>query len=317
LVTQKQTGKALQVKKKMNLFWVIIAAVAAATPIDIVDYDGGPTQGEAWIVLTLHGDPTQLLVLQHVTWCKSFVPNDQSPPELALDCGGRNVMRLQLFPGAEEVVLKELPPSGGGGGEATSSAPVGLRFYIDPARVGGWDTRHQWNIYLEMSQRNGALYKQSVRFNPIKAAPTTTTTAAAAATTPPPPPPPLSPPLTPPSSPLPPPLTIGEGVGAEVVVVIHSWKGALIVLSVGSFLILSLVGLAKFLQASEQRRLAPLNLANQRSQMQARLYSGGSGSAYSFERSDEIEMTDFSRDNEEEEEDRLQKEDLQILEMIK
>jgi hypothetical protein len=296
----------------MNLFWVvvIIAAVAAATPIDIVDYDGGPTQGEAWIVLTLHGDPTQLLVLQHVTWCKSFVPNDQSPPELALDCGGRNVMRLQLFPGAEEVVLKELPPSGGEG-EATSSAPVGLRFYIDPARVGGWDTRHQWNIYLEMSQRNGALYKQSVRFNPIKAAPTTTTTTTTVAATTPPPPPPL----TPPSSPLPPPLTIGEGVGAEVVVVIHSWKGALIVLSVGSFLILSLVGLVKFLQTSEQRRLAPLNLANQRSQMQARLYSGG-GSAYSFERSDEIEMTDFSRDNEEEE-DRLQKEDLQILEMIK
>lgn len=99
-----------------------------------------------------------------------------------------------------------------------------------------------------------------------------------------------------------------------MVVVIHSWKGALIVLSVGSFLILSLVGLVKFLQTSEQRRLAPLNLANQRSQMQARVYSGSG--TYSFERSDEIEMTDFSRDDADEE-DRLRKEDLQILEMIK
>jgi hypothetical protein len=303
----------------MNLLWVIVVAAAAvsATPITIVDYDGGPAQGEAWIVLTLHGDSTQLLVLQHVTWCKSFVPNDQSPPELAPDCGGRNVMRLQLFPGAEEVVLKELPASSSTSSSSGEGDNIGLRFYIDPVRVGGWDTRHQWNIYLEMSQRNGVLYKESVRFNPIKAAPTTTTTTVVA-TTPPPPPPPSAPASMP--TPPPPPIIGGEGLaGAEVVVVIHSWKGALIVLSVGSFLILSLVGLVKFLQTSEQRRLAPLNLANQRSQMQARVYGGGGSGTYSFERSDEIEMTDFSRDDadEEEEEDRLRKEDLQILEMIK
>jgi hypothetical protein len=311
LVTQKDLFSLV---KRMNFIWLLLSLgsfVSAAVTTTIVDYDGGPATGGAWITLRLHGDPSQLLTLQHVTWCKSFVPNDQSPPELAPDCGGRNVMRLQLFPGAEEVVLKELPSSessasGSSSSSTDSNNDNAQRFYIDPARVGGWDTRHQWNIYVEMSQRNGGTYRECIRFNALTPAPPPplvgTTTLSDMATTS------TTDKMTvngdrvtpPPSQPI-------VILSAEKIV--HSWKGAIIVLSVGSFLIFGLVGIAKFLQP---RPGASLSLAAQRSQMQSRVYGGAS---YPFHhQQQDIEMTDFSQDDDEH---RLQEEDLQILEMIK
>lgn len=312
----------------MNFIW--LAFVSAVAAVTIVDYDGGPATGGAWITLRLHGDPSQLLTLQHVTWCKSFVPNDQSPPELAPDCGGRNVMRLQLFPGAEEVVLKELPTGSSASGPSSSGSSSSnndndaQRFYIDPARVGGWDTRHQWNIYVEMSQRNGVLYRECIRFNALTPAPA-------------PPPPPPSPPLvaattTPTTTEDGDKITANDGSGGGGVTppppsqplvtlsaekIVHSWKGAIIVVSVGSFLIFGLVGIAKFLQPRPTTRAASLSLAAQRSQMQSRVYGGAS---YPFQhqqqqQQQDIEMTDFSQDDDDEH--RLQEEDLQILEMIK
>lgn len=297
----------------MICLWWLLVSVSFATVV-VVDYDGGPAVGGAWITLKVHGDPRQLLTLQHVTWCKSFVPNDQSPSELAPDCGGRNVMRLQLFPGAEEVVLKELPSgstgsSASGSSSSSSDADDGVqRFYIDPARVGGWDTRHQWNIYLEMSQRNGVPYRECVRFNALTPMPTTTTTTTLVEETKPP---------TPaeensgsaavPTPPVPPPPGEVSTLPAERIV--HAWKGAFIVLSVGSFLVFGLVGIAKFLQ---QRQRPRLSLANQRSQMQSRVYGGASYPFQQQQQQNDIEMTDFSQEDE-----RLSQEDLQILEMIK
>lgn len=274
----------------MKLLLLLISFAASMT---VVDYDGGPVEGDAWITLVLHGDATQLLTLQHVTWCKSFVPNDQGPPELSPDCSGRNLMRLQLFPSSEEVILKERPDDENTA--ATTAAASGPRFYIDPTRVGGWDTRHQWNIYLEMSQRNGLVYRESVRFNALTPVTTTTTSASASATTA------TKEPTT--ASPI---HTIFHGPATPPVV--HAWKGAILVLSIGSFSVLALVGLIKYLQSSPPPAVP---LANQRTEMQARVYANGS--VYPFERHHDegIEMTDFSSEDE-----RLRREDLQILEMI-
>lgn len=279
--------------------------VVAVVSLPVFDYDGGPVEGDAWITLTVHGDPTQLLNLQHVTWCKSFVPNDQSPPELSPDCSGRNSMRLLLFPGNEEVVLKERPESGSSSDSTIPAAPSERpRFYIDPARVGGWDTRHQWNIYLEMSQRNGVTWRESIRFNalvpitasePVSSSTATTTTATIAAAG--------STGVVATSEP-------GVITGSGTVIVRHSWKGAILVLSTGTFFVMGLVVAAKFLQAQRAAPPPAPSVANQRGQMQLRVY-GGNGNAYSFENQQAIEMTDFSSEDE-----RLRREDLQILEML-
>lgn len=282
----------------MNLLLCLFLVVAVVS-LPVFDYDGGPVEGDAWITLTVHGDPTQLLNLQHVTWCKSFVPNDQSPPELSPDCSGRNLMRLLLFPGSEEVVLKERPDSSSSSDStSTTAAPSERpRFYIDPARVGGWDTRHQWNIYLEMSQRNGVTWRESIRFNALVPIATSSTMASivddstSAATT----------------------TTSSEPTSAApiagTVIVRHSWKGAILVLSTGTFFVMGLVVAAKFLQAQRAAPPPTPSMATQRGQMQLRVY-GGNGNAYSFE-NQAIEMTDFSSEDE-----RLRREDLQILEML-
>lgn len=292
----------------MNLLW-LLSVVTAANSLIVVDYDGGPVQGDAWITLTIHGDPAQLLNLQHVTWCKSFVPNEDGPSPLSPDCGGRNLMRLQLFPSAEEVVLKELPSSETLVSATTAPAESLLpRFYIDPARVGGWDTRHQWNIYLEMSQRNGALHQESIRFNPLTpattaAVPTITATTSSSFSS---------------DKEKEPTTTVNDDNiltqnPSGTVVTAHSWKGALLVLSVGSFLILGVVAGIQFLRTNNRQRRQP-SLAHQRDQMQGQLYGG----TYAFQH-ESIEMADFSASSQEdpEEEERLREEDLQVLGMIK
>ncbi|MEO6077623.1 MAG: hypothetical protein ABIP54_02460, partial [Candidatus Andersenbacteria bacterium] len=225
-----------------------------------------------------------------MTWCKSFVPNDDAPPELAPDCGGSNLMRLQLFPAAEEVVLKELPA---GTTETTgTTVPVEIvlpRFYIDPARVGGWDTRHQWNIYLEMSQRNGVLHQESVRFNPltpVAAAATTTTILSSSSSS-------ESAIETTSSSSSNGNILTQKPGGDGIVVTVHSWKGAILVLSVGTLFILGLVAATQFLRRQRQP-----SLAQQRDQMQGQLYGG----TYAFQR-DGIEMTDFSSSQEDQAEE--------------
>jgi hypothetical protein len=278
--------------------WVVVvilffASCSFASEIVVVNYEGGPTEGDAWITLTPRGDPTQLLVLQHVTWCKSFVPNDQFPTELAPDCKGRNLMRLLLFPGAEEVVLKERPLAASATSETDSFQKEeedknGLRFYIDPARVGGWDTRHQWNIYLEMSQRNGVLYKESIRFNPIAAATTASTAAAAAATT--------------------------DVVATSTSVVVaptdavggvtHDWKTSLLIFCVGVSLV---AGTALGVYILRHRPPLTESLAKQRSKMQTAVYGR---SDYSFQQQGSVEMTEFSGSAEV---DALEEEDLKIL----
>lgn len=72
---------------------------------------------------------------------------------------------------------------------------------------------------------------------------------------------------------------------------------------------MGLVVAAKFLQAQRAAPPPTPSVANQRGQMQLRVY-GGNGNAYSFE-NQAIEMTDFSSEDE-----RLRREDLQILEML-
>lgn len=272
---------------------IFLLASSFASEIVVVNYEGGPTEGDAWITLTPRGDPTQLLVLQHVTWCKSFVPNDQFPTELAPDCKGRNLMRLLLFPGAEEVVLKERPLASSATSEADSFQKEEedkneLRFYIDPARVGGWDTRHQWNIYLEMSQRNGVLYKESIRFNPIATATTASTVAAVATAT-----------------------TDVVATSASVVEtptdaggVTHDWKTSLLIFCVG---ISFVAGTALGVYILRHRPPLTESLAKQRSKMQTAVYGS---SDYSFQQQGSVEMTEFSGSAEVE---ALEEEDLKIL----
>lgn len=271
------------------MWLLLLLGVAAGV---VVDYDGGPTQGEAWIRLTLHGDPQQLLILQRVTWCKALVPNDQGPPPLATDCTGRNTLRMQLYPGQEQAVLKE-PPSP----DATTSPPLLNTFYIDPSRVGGWDARHQWLIIVEMSQRNGATYREVVRFNPLE-----TTISVTSSSTP--------QDATSSSSSFPGSSTsssssISVSEGIAPVPIEHSWRAALLVLGLGMAVVALLAGTAWFAQ---QRRAQP-SLARQRQDAFARAYGG----AYEFgtQAPDAIEMSDMRS-----EERRLHKEDMEILEIM-
>lgn len=271
------------------MWLLLLLGVAAGV---VVDYDGGPTQGEAWIRLTLHGDPQQLLILQRVTWCKALVPNDQGPPPLATDCTGRNTLRMQLYPGQEQAVLKEPPAL-----DATTAASSDLlnTFYIDPARVGGWDARHQWLIIVEMSQRNGAIYREVVRFNPL-----TTTSSVTSSST-------IQDATT--SSSVPGSTTSSSSIsvsdGIAPVPIEHSWRAALLVLGLGMAVVALLAGTAWFAQ---QRRAQP-SLARQRQDAFARAYGG----AYEFgtQAPDAIEMADMRS-----EERRLHKEDMEILEIM-
>lgn len=154
----------------------------------INDYAGGPTEGDAWITLTT---PSREWILHRLIWCKSLVPNDQHPDPLPHNCVGRNLLRIQLYPaagGTEETVVTE-PPNPSGSDAASSEEATGNRYYVDPRRVGGWDSRHQWIMEMELQRRDGektaaATMIEVLRFNAIDALPTTTTAAAAAVVTP-------------------------------------------------------------------------------------------------------------------------------------
>lgn len=289
----------------------------------VVDYDGGPTQGDAWITLTMHRDPAALLTLQRVVWCKSLVPNDQQPHELALDCTGRNLLHLELYPGSgggeqNAAVVKEPPPPPEPVSEAEGEAPSASpppppnTFYIDPARIGGWDARHQWLIIVEMSQRDGVPYREVVRFNALHPATTTTTTtiittgsavpgagetstAASAG------------PTTTTTT------TDGPLVVAEMAE--HAWRAALAVFCVGVAAIALVTGVVLYLRSPTSA--ATRGLARQRVEAIAQAYGGSR--AYQFEgeqAEEEIEMRDFSAADKEDER-RLHKEDMDILENMK
>jgi hypothetical protein len=163
------------------LFLFLLTVVhAAPNGVLISDYNAGPTQGEAWITLS---SPSLEWDLDRLVWCKSLVPNDQNPAPLPHDCVGRNLLRMQLYPtpqGHGEAVVRETPPAPDG------MTPVHL-YHVDPERVGGWDSRHQWIMEMEL-RKTGTAEKliQVVRFNaltPLTEGVTTTesaTTSAAA-----------------------------------------------------------------------------------------------------------------------------------------
>ena len=171
----------------MRLFLILLCycAVRAQVPMTINDYAGGPTEGDAWITLTT---PSREWILHRLIWCKSLVPNDQHPDSLPHNCVGRNLLRIQLYPaagGTEETVVTEPPtPSSPEEGEEEAT---GHRYYVDPRRVGGWDSRHQWIMEMELQRRDGektaaATMIEVLRFNAIDALPTTTAATAVAVT---------------------------------------------------------------------------------------------------------------------------------------
>ena len=159
------------------LFLIVLTTVHSAPngAFLISDYNAGPTQGEAWITLS---SPSLEWDLDRLVWCKSLVPNDQNPAPLPHDCVGRNLLRMQLYPtpqGHGEAVVRETPPAPEG------TTPVHL-YHVDPERVGGWDSRHQWIMEMEL-RKTGTSEKliQVVRFNAL--APLTATEGAVTTTT--------------------------------------------------------------------------------------------------------------------------------------
>lgn len=281
---------------------LLFSATLAGTVV--VDYDGGPTWGDAWITLRMRGDPAQLLTLQTVTWCKSLIPNNMEAPELPLDCSGRNLMHMLLYPGKDQTaVLKEPPPtdSGSMAGDGTDAPSVNT-FYVNPARVGGWDTLHQWYIIVEMSQRDGTTFRQVTRFNPL--VPTTTTTVPVTTST-------VETTLSKQNGET---STAETSTGApatpEPAVAEHSWRAALVVLLVGVAVVGGVGGTVLYVQRAAQSGGFALN--RERAQAVSRAYGG----AYDFGgggvHREEIEMTDLSS-----EEQRLHKEDMEILENMK
>lgn len=284
----------------MWLVALFVGVVASAnTKVLVVDYDGGPTWGNAWITLHVLGDPAQLLTLQRVTWCKSLIPNSLGPPELAQDCTGRNLMFLQLYPSRDSAVLKEPPASMPDQSDAT---PQDNTFYVDPAHVGGWDVLHQWQIILEMSQRDGTTFRQVVRFNPIVPTTTTTTTLVTTAqvTT--------TPETTSSSNPQGSTSSSGTTEGA-IQERHHAWGVALVVLCVGVAIVGAMGGTVLYIQRAGQGGL--LALSRQRAQAVSRAYAGSYEFGFSTDKpvQEDIEMTDLAS-----EERRLQREDMEILE---
>jgi hypothetical protein len=305
----------------MIVLFLATVAASAGVVMDVTDYDGGPMWGDAWITLHVRGDPAQLLLLQRVTWCKSLVPNSQRPPELALDCTGRNLMHAQLYPSIsngkeQQVVLKEPPTPPESVSEGQTAAPEQANtYYVNPVHVGGWDTLHQWLIVVDMSQRDGSTFRQVIRFNPITPLPTsassststttTTTTAMAASESE------TTSATQRPSIEPDEPHGVISGGG-----VVHAWRTALAVLCVGVAVVAALGGTVSYLQRSGQRNGgggSSASLNRQRAQAVSRAYAGSSGYQFGGGGSgsgaaEEIEMSDFSS-----EERRLQKEDMEIL----
>lgn len=142
------------------LLLLLATASRAQVPMTIGDYHGGPMEGEAWITLTT---PSVDWTLQRLVWCKSLVPNDQHPDPLPHNCVGRNLLRIQLYPDHPEAVTTEPP------------APTDKynTYYIDPQQVGGWDSRHQWIMEMELQRRvpgkTPSSMIQVTRFNPVDA----------------------------------------------------------------------------------------------------------------------------------------------------
>lgn len=150
----------------MWVFLFVTASLGQAPPMLITDYSGGPTQGEAWIKLVT---PTRDWELQRLVWCKSLVPNDQNPAPLPHDCVGQHLMRIQLYPGNAAGTIVTEPPASAED-EPTSGGNV---YYVDPIRVGGWDSRHQWIMEMELKRHHHDAGKtpttmiEVVRFNPL------------------------------------------------------------------------------------------------------------------------------------------------------
>ena len=120
----------------------------------VVDYPASQ-MGLGWIQIALrHTDPVQV---QRVHWCRSGVANgaDPPPPDIA-ECTASNLQHLQLYP-STRVYLRDPP-------EAEPNT-----LYIDADDLGGWDTRHQFDIIIE---GNKGVFRQVVRFNALP--PTTT-----------------------------------------------------------------------------------------------------------------------------------------------
>lgn len=248
--------------------WILLLFVVANSSWAqvILDYAGGPTQGDAWITLEIPGPEWEI---HHVVWCKSLVPNDQQPAELPHDCVGRNLMRRQLYPA---------PP--GSGPIMIRDADNPNRYYIDPANVGGWDSRHQWIIWMQLIEKEPAksTMVEVIRFNAITALVTSTTSLATTSTQK--------------EETTQPPSTMGEITSASIEEVIteRPWLGFAIILGVGFVLIAATILTYRLMQrqgASSSRPYGPLLFWNS-----------------------------VSVRDEEEEDARLREEDLQILSKI-
>lgn len=266
----------------MKLFLVLLCycLVRAQVPMMVSDYAGGPTEGDAWIILTT---PSRDWTLHRLIWCKSIVPNDQHPDPLPHDCVGRNLLRIQLYPGGQEDVVITEPP------EAAADAEEN-RYYVDPRRVGGWDSRHQWIMEMELQHRDAektstATMIQVLRFNAIDALPVATS----------------SPPSLPPPTPHDPSPEQSSATTTAThkeesssttsptltVDVERPWIGFLVILGAGLCFIVGGVMAYRF----GNWRIRPAAMQQ---------HSGG---GYEWNRDDQLE----------DEEDRLRQEDLQIL----
>jgi hypothetical protein len=133
------------------------------------EYTGSATTG-SWITITLkHGATTANV--KRIVWCKSVTPNplrfgDRIPPPID-DCRGAGLMHLVLWEGAA--------PAAAAGVEMPANEPDTI--YIDPATLGGWDTRHQFNVIVTVDKvadptaaaavRGNLELVQVVRFNPV------------------------------------------------------------------------------------------------------------------------------------------------------
>jgi hypothetical protein len=200
----------------------------------VVDYAGGPNQGQGWITLKLDdavvGSKTASIT--KIEWCKSTTPNPVEPTDVVPTdisaCKGYGLMHLELYPSKRALVRtpKEEPNT----------------VYIDPANIGGWDMRHQFDVIVHARVDEETDIVQVVRFNPL-IRPTTNLR-----------PPTEKPPIEKPTTDKP---STEKPTDPSIVVFVeptvsavepparYSWRGALSVFGIG-LLVLTLLGLVHY-----------------------------------------------------------------------